>query len=210
MARRRRPDRSPRKPRALARFPPARDLDFLRSPQLEHGAPRISGFWTVGFVWNSLESLVRNEPFQWVTRDPRPIFNSCGPFPSTRSANTRPSFDPKVDRAEPPRQAATAGRAGIMAIDIARVGPGIGMKLTPPSPFGKKLSTERHFLKFRRRVTAASSCSARPGRGRRAFPQDGGRARHEIRPEPRMARRRAPTPAPSLRDAPRLCARRGR
>ena len=44
---------------------------------------------------------VRNEPFQWVTRDPRPIFNSCGPFPrSGRRRPGRPSI-PKVDRAEP-------------------------------------------------------------------------------------------------------------
>ncbi len=38
----------------LLRFPPARDLDFLRSPQSEHGAPRISGFWRLelfGFPW---------------------------------------------------------------------------------------------------------------------------------------------------------------
>ncbi len=72
----------------LLRFPPARDLDFLRPTQSEHGAPRISGFWTVGFVWNSLDSLVRNEPFQWVTSDPRPIFNSRGPFP--RNGRRRP------------------------------------------------------------------------------------------------------------------------
>ena len=32
-----------------------------------------------------------------------------------------------------------------MAIDIARVGPGIGMKLTLSSLFGKKLSTQRPF-----------------------------------------------------------------
>ncbi len=74
----------------LLRFPPARDLDFLRPTQSEHGAPRISGFWTVGFVWDSLDSLVRNEPFQWVTSDPRPIFNSRGHFPPKREKKTRP------------------------------------------------------------------------------------------------------------------------
>ncbi len=135
----------------------ARDLDFLRPTQLEHGAPRISGFWTVGFVWNSLDSLVRNEPFQWVTRDPRPIFNSCGPFPPKRDKKTRPSFDPTVDRAETTRPAETAGRAGIMAIDIARAGPGIGMKLTLPSLFGKKLSTRRFFKKWSRRWKAGAA-----------------------------------------------------
>ncbi len=45
-------------------------LDFLRSPRACIGAPRIRGFCPVGFVWNSLDSLVRNEPFQWVTSDP--------------------------------------------------------------------------------------------------------------------------------------------
>ncbi len=65
------------------------------------------------------------------------------PLPPKREKKTPPSFDPTVDRAEAPPPAETAGRAGIMAIDIARVGPGIGMKLTPPSLFGKKLSTQR-------------------------------------------------------------------
>ena len=109
-----------------------------------HAALRkIPAFSTVGIIWNSLDSLVRNEPFQWVTRDPRPIFNSCGPFP--RSGRRRPRR-PSIRRStalKPLGQAETAGRAGIMAIDIARVGPGIGMKLTLSSLFGKKLSTQR-------------------------------------------------------------------
>ncbi len=129
----------------LLRRPPARDLDFLRPTQLEHGAPRIPGFCPVGFVWNSLDSLVRNEPFQWVTRDPRPIFNSRGPSP--RSGRRRPGR-PSIRRSTaltPLGPVETAGRAGIMAIDIARVGPGIGMKLTLSSLFGKKLSTQRPF-----------------------------------------------------------------
>ncbi len=65
------------------------------------------------------------------------------PLPLNQKRKTRPSFDPKVDRAEPLGPAETAGRAGIMAIDIARVGPGIGMKLTQSLLFGKKLSTQR-------------------------------------------------------------------
>ena len=75
-------------------LPPAQDIwisSGLRSRSI--GAPRISGFWTVGFVWNSLDSLVRNEPFQWVTRDPGAIFNSCGPFPRSRTRRPgRPSI----------------------------------------------------------------------------------------------------------------------
>ena len=50
---------SPRRAAHARRLVPSspRHLDFLRPPQLEHRAPRISGFWTVGFVWNSLDSL---------------------------------------------------------------------------------------------------------------------------------------------------------
>ena len=66
------------------------------------------------------------------------------PFPPKREKKTR--LDPKVDHAETLGQAETAGRAGIMAIDIARVGLGIGTNLTPSSLFGKKLSTQRPFL----------------------------------------------------------------
>ena len=55
-------------------------LDFLRSPRACIGAPRIPGFCPVGFVWNSLDSLVRNEPFQWVTSDPGPNFILSGPL----------------------------------------------------------------------------------------------------------------------------------
>ena len=45
------------------------NLDFLRSTRGRSGAPRIAGFWTVVFPWNSLDSLVRNEPFQWVASE---------------------------------------------------------------------------------------------------------------------------------------------
>ncbi len=78
----------------------ASHFDFLRPTRACIGAPRIPGFCLVGFVWNSLDSLVRNEPFQWVTRDPGPIFNSLGPSPEAEDAMLRPSFDPKVDHAE--------------------------------------------------------------------------------------------------------------
>ncbi len=116
---------SPRRAAHARRLVPSspRHLDFLRPPQLEHQAPRISGFWTVGFVWNSLDSLVRNEPSQGVTRDPRPIFNSRGPFASIRSARPRRHSIQRSTTLEP-RQAKTAGRAGIMAIDIGRAGLG--------------------------------------------------------------------------------------
>ena len=74
----------------MARAPSARDI-WISSGLRSRAAPlrKNPAFSTVGFVWNSLDSLVRNEPFQWVTRDPRPIFNSCGPFPSSGSARPR-------------------------------------------------------------------------------------------------------------------------
>ena len=64
--------------------------------------------------------------------------------PLPRNGTRRPRR-PSIRRStalKPLGQAETAGR-GIMAIDIARVGPGIGMKLTLSSLFGKKLSTRR-------------------------------------------------------------------
>src|SRR5208283_1211698 len=45
-----------------------RHLDFLRRARGGVTAPQILGFRTFGFPWNSLDSLDRNEPFQWVTR----------------------------------------------------------------------------------------------------------------------------------------------
>src|SRR5208282_4385533 len=40
------------------------------------------------------------------------------------------------------------GARRIIAVDIAMVRSGIGIKLTPSSPFGKKLSTRRAFYRF--------------------------------------------------------------
>ena len=108
------------------------------------------------------------------------------PFPPKREKKTRPSFDPTVDRAEPLGQAETAGRAGIMAIDIVRTGLGIGTNLTPSSLFGKKLSTQRPLTKFSR----PHSLSTPPQLHRRApWTPDFGRAlmRSHDRPLDRSA-----------------------
>ena len=56
------------------------NLDFLRSPRAYCAAPQKPGFRTVGKVWNSLDSLVRNEGFQWVTGDLGPKKNSSRCF----------------------------------------------------------------------------------------------------------------------------------
>ncbi len=95
--------------------------------------------------------------FNGLHATPGPFLIHAAPSPLNQERKTRPSFDPKVGRAETPRQAETAGRAGIMAIDIARAEPGIGMKLTPPSLFGKKLSTQRSFKKCSRRWKAGAA-----------------------------------------------------
>ena len=90
---------------------PARDIWI--SSGLRSGASGLRespAFRPVGFVWNSLDSLVRNEPFQWVTSDLGPILFFGGPVPP-RSV-TRAVVDPKVDRDETPRRAEKAGRAG--------------------------------------------------------------------------------------------------
>src|SRR5208283_6162452 len=42
-------------------------LDFLRSPRACPNAPQKPVFPAFGLSWISLDSLVRNEPFQWVT-----------------------------------------------------------------------------------------------------------------------------------------------
>ncbi len=80
----------------------ARHLDFLRPTRACIGAPQIPGFCPVGIVWNSLDSLVRNEPFQWVTRDPGPILFFGGPFPPEGVAKAG-RHRPKLDHAEAPR-----------------------------------------------------------------------------------------------------------
>ena len=89
----------------------ARHLDFLRSTQRCIRAPRIPGFWPVAFPWNSLDSLVRNEPFQWVTSDLGPILFFARPFPENMRRKGPAVVDPKVDRDETPRRAERAGRA---------------------------------------------------------------------------------------------------
>ena len=232
MARRSGPTGRLEERRTLAGFPSGpRHLDFLRPPQLEHRAPRISGFWTVGFVWNSLDSLVRNEPSQWVTRDPRPIFNSCGPFASIRSARPRRHSIRRSTTLEP-RQAKTAGRAGIMAIDIGRAGLGIGTNLTPSSLFGKKLSTGRPYVKNPRpqslstrsptrspllvdaRLWTSAELRARlapqPRGPRKARRYGGSNAKTMISPRTRAANRMPGQPATRRRQASEARRRRNR
>ena len=83
MARRR---RSPRQPPRAQSAPPVEALRRVTFgfPQLSAAVhrgsanPRVSG---VGLIWNSLDSLVRNEPFQWVTA-------TLGPFVTRRAAMT--------------------------------------------------------------------------------------------------------------------------
>ena len=91
--------------------PGARHLDFLRSPRGSAGAPRIPGFWTVGLSWNSLDSLVRNEPFQWVTRDPGPFLFS-GALSLNRRRKGRSSSIRRSTAPKAPRRAERAGQAG--------------------------------------------------------------------------------------------------
>ena len=86
-------------------------------------APRISGFQRVGFIWNSLDFLVRNEPFQWVTGDPGPIFFG-GPLSRGHAAKEPAVFDPKVNRAESPRRAEEARQAGDDGGRTSRAGSG--------------------------------------------------------------------------------------
>ena len=50
-----------------------------------------------------------------------------------------------------------------MAVDIARVRSGIGIKLTPSSLFGKKMSTRARFLQYFRRPQSLSTQSLTPG-----------------------------------------------
>ncbi len=83
-----RPERSPRKPRALAPIPSGARFGFPQVSAVRAWGSANLRVLAVGIIWISLDSIVRNEPFQWVTRDPRPIFNSCGPFP--RSWRRRP------------------------------------------------------------------------------------------------------------------------
>ena len=83
--------------------------------------------------------------FNGLHATPGPFLIHAAPFPPKRDKKTRPSFDPTVDRAETPWPSGNRWARRIMAIDIARVGPGIGMKLTLSSLFGKKLSTQRPF-----------------------------------------------------------------
>ncbi len=76
---------------------------------------------------------------------------------SREHAAKEPVLDPKADRAEAPRRAEKAWRAGVMAVDIARVRSGIGIKLTPPSLFCKELSIRRHFMQILRRAWSLST-----------------------------------------------------
>ncbi len=124
----------------------ASHLDFLRPTRACIGAPRIPGFCPVGIVWNSLDSLVRNEPFQWVTRDPGPILFFWGALSPGRRRKARPSSIRRSTTLNLLAGRKWLGKSRSMAGDFARVRSGIATKLTPSSLFGKKLSTRRAFL----------------------------------------------------------------
>jgi hypothetical protein len=47
----------------------ARSVELFGFSWLAAFSMRKSRFMTVGFVWISLDSLVRIAPYQWVTRD---------------------------------------------------------------------------------------------------------------------------------------------
>ncbi len=135
--------RSPRRPPRTQSAPPFEALRRGRFgfPQLSAGMhqgsanPRFSG---VGFIWNSLDSLVRNEPFQWVARDP-------GALP--RCGRQGPALiEPKIDRRQTRRRLKKAGHTGNWGSRHREVRSGIGIKLTPPSPFCKELSIQYDFL----------------------------------------------------------------
>ena len=95
----------------LRRFPQVRDLDFLRSTRRYIGAPQISGFWTVGLVWNSSDLSSEMSLFNGLHATPGPFLIHAALSPQSGDTNTRLSFDPKVDRAETLGEAETAGRA---------------------------------------------------------------------------------------------------
>ncbi len=113
------------------------NLDFLRSTRGRSGAPRLPGFWTVVFPWNSLDSLVRNEPFQWVASEAGRFLFLGGTFPSAC-----------VARGGRLRSEGRLGERWIMAVDVAGVRFSIETSLTPPSLFCKQLSIRRHFMKI--------------------------------------------------------------
>ena len=140
--------------------PGARYLDFLSSPRACIRAPRISGFWTVGFIWNSLESLVRNEPFQWVTSDPGPILFFARPLPERIRRKRRPSSIRRSTALNRLAGRKRPGKPGMMAVDIARVRSGIAIKVTPSSLFCKELSIWRHFMQRLRRAWSLSNSVA--------------------------------------------------
>ena len=58
----------------------AQHLDFLRPTQLDPVAPQLKRFSGVRLIWISLDSLVRNGTFQWVTADPGPFYFHAGPL----------------------------------------------------------------------------------------------------------------------------------
>ncbi len=138
----------------------ARHLDFLRPTRACIGAPRIPGFCPVGLVWNSLDSLVRNEPFQWVTRDPGANFIFQGALSPGRRRKGRPLSIRRSTTLNLLAGRKRLGRPGMMAVDIARVRSGIGIKLTPSSLFGKKLSTRRALYETPTRALAVDAVPA--------------------------------------------------
>ncbi len=119
-------------------------------PQAYAAGPRSSAtmrFSRVGLIWISLDSLVRNELFQWVTGDPGPFLFFGGPFSGASVGKRRPG-SLRRSRAEPARRMQDIEEAGIiMAVDIVNARSRIGIRLTPLSLFGKKLSIGRHLCK---------------------------------------------------------------
>ena len=75
-----------------------------------------------------------------------------GPLPPERVANAdcvRSEGRPQEKRLARRKR---LGKPGIMAVDVARVGSGIGIRLAPHSPFCKELSTGRDFMKIEARL----------------------------------------------------------
>ncbi len=114
-------------------------------------------FLAVGIIWNSLDSLVRNGPFQWVTGRPGPNLFSSRPFPARTRQQGRPSSIRRSTALNLLAGRKGLARSWIMAVDIARVRLGIGNRLTSPSLFGKKLSTGRHFIQNREALARCRS-----------------------------------------------------
>ena len=139
-----------------------RHLDFLRPTRPCISAPQIPGFWTVGFIWNSLESLVRNEPFQWDTGDPGAIVFMRGVLPPGKRPPSAPSASIRSSAA--PMRLGKRKRPGapeIMAVGIETIRSGIRVRLRQFSLFCKELSIPYHFMKITTRQSFLRIAGAR-------------------------------------------------